>query len=378
MQSLFWMLYCAAAGFTALYLQGRGLNVAQTGIVTAVFGGLAAILQPVAGSLCDRYFVTWKTMELALCFLIQLVCIFMLIIHGVRAGAFLMGLLILIGNLIMPFINSAHFYYSQHGEKINFGVARGMGSGMYAFMAMLIGILTKNYGIDVIPLIGIVMSVLFIATVFRMPCTNISHAGSRTKRVKKTGFFMKYQSFTVMLLACCMMLTSHNITGTYLIQIIQSLGGSSSNLGAALAVQAVVEVPVLFCFSKIVKYIHPDKLMVLSATGFVLKAVSYAVSGNIMMIYLAQLTQMVSFAIFASASVYYTAEMISREDQATGQACMTGMLAAGTVLGSLTGGWVLQYMGLSQMLCLNIAVSVLGVILAAMSVRQAGRPLLHS
>ena len=126
------------------------------------------------------------------------------------------------------------------------------------------------------------------------------------------------------------------------------------------------------------KYIHPDKLMVLSAAGFVLKAVSYAVSGNIMMIYLAQLTQMVSFAIFASASVYYTAEMISREDQATGQACMTGMLAAGTVLGSLTGGWVLQYMGLSQMLCLNIAVSVLGVILAAMSVRQAGRPLLHS
>ena len=140
-------------------------------------------------------------------------------------------------------------------------------------------------------------------------------------------------------------------------------------MGTAIAIQAIVEVPVLFCFSKIVRHIRPDRLMVISAAGFVLKAIMYTVSDSMAMIYLTQLTQMASFAIFASASVYYTAEIIPEKDQVTGQACMTGVFAAGTVIGSLTGGWLLQYAGLSRMLCSNIAVSVLGAVLAEVSLR---------
>jgi len=175
-----------------------------------------------------------------------------------------------------------------------------------------------------------------------------------------------------MLLACLLMLTTHNILNTYLLQIIQSLGGNSSQLGIALAIQAVVEVPVLFGFSKLLKRFRPRTLMLTAAIGFALKALMYALSSSVFMIYLIQVTQMISFALFASASVFYTSEAIAKEDQTTGQAYMTSMMAAGTVLGSLSGGWILELSGMKAMLSVNVIIALLGVCFAFMSVRNIG------
>ena len=88
------------------------------------------------------------------------------------------------------------------------------------------------------------------------------------------------------------------------------------------------------------------------------------------MIYLIQCTQMISFALFASASVFYTSESIAKEEQTTGQAYMTSMIAAGSVLGSLIGGWVLELFGMSTMLFVNFLIAVLGVVFALISVRS--------
>jgi hypothetical protein len=126
MQGLFWMLFCVSSGFISLYLQGRGLGNAEIGTVTAIFGILAALLQPVLGGITDRSNrLTWRSMILMLAIPYLLICIAMPLIPGAWAGALFMGLLILLGNTIIPFINSAHFYYSHTGEYINFGVARG-------------------------------------------------------------------------------------------------------------------------------------------------------------------------------------------------------------------------------------------------------------
>ncbi len=162
----------------------------------------------------------------------------------------------------------------------------------------------------------------------------------------------------------------HNIINTYLLQIIQSLGGNSSQLGIALAIQAVVEVPVLFGFSKLLKRFTPKSLMLTAAFGFALKALMYALSSSVLMIYLIQVTQMISFALFASSSVFYTSEAIAIEDQGTGQAYMTSMMAAGTVLGSLSGGWMLELSGMTAMLSVNVIIALLGVGFALISVKN--------
>lgn len=371
LQGLYWMVFCVCSGFISLYLQGRGLSNAAIGTVTAIFGILAALSQPVMGGITDRSsWLTWRKMILILAIPYLLICIIMPLVPGAWAGALFMGLLILLGNAIMPFINSAHFYYSHVGEHINFGVARGIGSGLYALLALLIGFLAQKFGIEMVPISGILITLLFIIVVFRMPPTKEFIEKAPTEKKLQKGFLLRYPAFTFMLLACLLMLTAHNILNTYLLQIIQSLGGNSSQLGIALAIQAVVEVPVLFGFSKLLKRFGSRSLMLTAAIGFALKALLYALSSSVLIVYFIQLAQMISFALFVSASVFYTSESIAKEDQTTGQAFMTSMMAAGTVLGSLSGGWILELSGMDTMLSVNVIIALIGVGFALISVKN--------
>ncbi len=375
MQGLYWMLFCVSSGFISLYLQGRGLSNGGIGTVTAIFGILAALLQPMLGGITDRSNrITWRHMILMLAIPYLTICIVMPFIPGALAGATFMGLLILLGNTIMPFINTAHYYYSQKGEYINFGVARGIGSGLYALLALVIGFLAEGYGIEMVPISGILIGLLFILVVFRMPSSKEQLEKAPREKGLQKGFMLRYPAFTFMLIATLLMLTAHNILNTYLLQIIQSVGGNSSQLGIALAIQAVVEVPVLFGFSRLLKHFRPKTLMLIAAFGFALKALMYALSGSVSMIYVIQFAQMLSFAIFASASVYYTSEIIAKEDQASGQAYMTSMITVGTVLGSLSGGWMLELNGMNTMLAVNVVIALVGVGFALISIKHKELP----
>lgn len=373
LQAMFWMLFCVGSGFISMYLQGRGLGDAGIGTVTAIFGLLAAILGPVLGGIMDQsQHLTWRSMLLLLSVPLLVFSIIIPFVPGEWAGAIYIGFLILLVNTMMPFINTAHYSYTQAGEYVNFGVARGMGSALYAVAALLIGILGEKIGIEIVPLSGIVISLFFIFIVWRMPQANASGKYPREEKHLQKGFLRRYPTFTLMLLACLLMLTTHNVLNTYLLQIIQHLGGNSSQLGIALAIQAIVEVPVLFSFIKLQKRFRSSTLMLIAAIGFALKSTLYVFSGSVFMVYAVQFTQMLSFAIFASASVIYTSENIPAQDQTTGQAYMTSMIAAGTVFGSLLGGWVLELKGVNTMLTVNVAFALLGVVFAVISVKNKG------
>ena len=109
--------------------------------------------------------------------------------------------------------------------------------------------------------------------------------------------------------------------------------------------------------------------MIIAGVGYIIKAVLYFASGNMGMIYITQFSQIISFAIIAAASVYFTGMVVNEEDQTTGQAFMSGMMSAGTVLGSLFGGAILDYVGVRALLSVNILLTLIGTSIAICSVR---------
>ena len=370
LQGLYWMLYCVGAGFISFYLQGNGFNNSLIGIITAIFCLIAVILQPIAGNICDRIEVlTWKSLIIILGIPYIIICIMMLLIKNHWTVAIMFGLMYIITSIYLPLINSALFAYEKEGVSINFGLARGCGSATYAILALVIGNLALNHGTNIIPVGGLIMIVLFLAIVIMMPTTKKVITERENERTNVIQFIEKYPYFSLMVLAVLFMFFSHNIVATYLLQIVQSLGGNSSNLGNAMFIQAVVEIPVLFTFSYIMKKVKVGSLMIIAALGYVLKAVMYFSSVNIAMIYITQLSQICSFAILAAASVYFTGMVVDQKDQTTGQAFMSGMVSAGTVLGSLFGGVIIDHMGMRVMLTLNIFITIVGLFIAVCSVK---------
>lgn len=371
-QGLFWMIYCVATGFTSLYLLGEGVSNASIGMITASFCIISAILQPILGRICDNSErVSWKGTIIGCGFLELIICVLMSFISGKIVSGLFIGALILLANLCMPFVNSALFYYTNNGEHINFGIARGIGSGSYAVLALIIGNLAIVFGTKTVPVIGIGIVILFILTAYSMPYdVKLDNSVANDKENKKEGiaaFVKKYPSFFVMLIGFTLLATTHNTTTTYLLQIIQSVGGGSENLGLAIAIQASLEIPMLFLFDKIIKKVSATSLMVFAAFGYVIKASLFYLAGSVNAIYFVGITQIISFAIFASASVYYTGEVISKEDRTTGQSFMTCIITIGTVLGNLIGGWVLDLSGIRSMLTVNILIGVAGLVTVLIS-----------
>lgn len=369
LQGLFWMLYCVTTGYISLCLLNRGLDNKEIGIVTASFGIVSAVLQPFLGSICDRSSrMNWKKMMILLIIPIVIICLFMTILSGKVWGILFVGMLLLLSNTIIPFINSALSDYQHQNIPINFGIARGTGSMMYALIALLIGKMAVSYGTNAVSVSGIVISVFFLAVTLWMPSFDSQREKSPIKPQKRKGFMRRYPSFIVMFLAFILLSTSHNLVGTYLLQLIQTLGGTSEEFGVAIAIQAVVEVPVLFAFAVIMKKMNIQKIMLISAVGYGVKAIWYVLAGSVFSIYFVQLTQMISFALFASASVYYTINEVDREDQVTGQALMTSVMAIGTVIGSFIGGVLIDQCGMKTMLTVNVFVALVGICLAYISV----------
>ena len=371
LQGLYMTLYCVSCGFISFYLQGNGFANSGIGIITAVFCLFAVIFQPIVGNICDRIDrLTWKKLIIILGLPYIVICIAMLIIKERWIIAILFGMMYIITNIYLPLINTALFSYKREGIEINFGVARGMGSAMYALMALFIGNIAVRVGTRIIPMSGLIIIALFLGVVFSMPVADkIKSDRNETKRTNIVGFIKKYPYFSIMLLAVLFIYFSHNIIGTYLLQIVQSLGGDSGNLGIAMFIQAVAEIPVLFTFSYIMKKIKVGNLMILAAVGYVIRAVLYFMTGSIVMIYDVQLSQIFSFAIVTAASVYFAGMVVREEDQTTGQASMSGMMSVGTVLGSLIGGEIIDRVGVRFMLLVNIFITVIGLGIVICSIR---------
>ena len=365
LQGTFWILFCISGCFVSLLLQEIGVDNRGIGMVTAGFGLISALLQPIIGRFCDRSSrINWKHMILFIMIPFFVVCVFMLNIQGKFAGIICVGLLLLLGNMILPFVNAAMSYYQAQNIIINYGVARGVGSALFAVTAYVLGRAAEQYGTKIIPVAGLLISMVFIILVSLMPCNG---KGTQTENVKNNsskGFIKQYPAFMIMFFAFVVLSTSHNIVGTYLLQVIQSLGGGSKEYGNAIAIQAIVEVPILFVFSWLLKRIPARKWMLIAATGYAVKAICYAMITNIIGVYLVQFTQMFSFAIFASSSVYYVLEVIKEENQVTGIAIMSSILAFGTVIGSLLGGWIIDLYGIQKMLYVNVVISLVGIMLA--------------
>ena len=87
-----------------------------------------------------------------------------------------------------------------------------------------------------------------------------------------------------------------------------------------------------------------------------------------MALYAAQVLQMFSYAIFILASVYYADQKVEEQDKVTGQSYMTASISIGAVLGNLSGGQVLENMGLHSLMIFSVLLTIGGTLVIAASV----------
>ena len=378
MDALFWAIMAIFYGYAVYFLRTFQYTAAQIGTMTAVGSLLSALAQNGVGALNDRG-GKWsgKRIFLVLLWLIAACMAGMIFVRSRLPAAVLFIFAMICSSGMMPLTVIICFEYQNRGIPVDYGKTRAAGSIGYAIVVYLLGLMTDCWGFRMVPMVGLVLCILEILVLSGMPA-DPKAAGRRTQ--SKAGWKQMvrlYPAFFLMAVGMILLFAFHNGTNTYLLPILERVGGNNTSLGTALAIAAVVEIPVEVLIEKILKRISTGSLMLISGIGFSLKGVIYIAAAGVAGVYVAQVLQMISFALFAGGSPYYVNERISSEYRSGAQAMMTSCTVIGAVAGNFTAGLAFDGSGLRSMLYLCLCYAVLGTAAVFFSLRLEKHPSRH-
>ena len=161
-----------------------------------------------------------------------------------------------------------------------------------------------------------------------------------------------------------LMMTFQNIFECYLINIIENIGGNISNVGISNSLASVLELPVMFLFIKILNKVSAKNLIILSSFFYIVRSLIIFFAQNPFDIYVAQVLQIVTYALIAPASVHLTTEIVDEEDQYEAQAFLGATVTIGLIFANFIGGNILQLYDVNILLIVLVALTVLGSIFA--------------
>lgn len=354
-QALYWMYFAAVMSFSGFFLLDGGFSNTQIGIIAAVAGTFSALLQPVLAGYADRPDSPSLKKLIQSFYVIQLLLgIGLFFSRSFLLTGLLYGISIALLQLLTPFINALGMESINQGQKLNFGLARGMGSVAYAIICYILGIVTVKAGAGSIPVSVIIFALLTLGCLVVFPFVKVQQSPQSASASKTPAnplqFFRKYKRFSLVLVGCIFIYLSHVLLNNFNFQIAQSKGGGSSEMGTASAIAAMCELPTLFLFGHIIKKIRCDILLRIAGIFFVLKSLGTLLAPGISTYYGVQVFQMLGWGLMTAASVYYVNTVMEPEDAIKGQAYFTMTYTLGSVIGSFLGGTLIDLAGVNSML----------------------------
>lgn len=379
-QIFFFASVCAMMGYASNYLLGMGCSNSEIGVTLALCSVIAVFLQPTLASIADR--VETSKINRMIQIILAITIVFSLILYFVPLPQLaLLACVIVVFSLtsaLMPLINALAFVFEKYGCKINFGLARGLGSGAYALTSMIIGYVVNAIDITIMPFAYILFNGLLYVVISTYRLSNGNEQIDSTEKETKTennqmsmlAFMLKYKRLVVFLASFVCIYFAHTIINNFFIQVITNVGGSSSDMGNAISLAAFLEIPIMFLFNKINTKIKITTLLRVSLICFALKHLLTYLATNMLMVYAAQILQMGAFALFTPAAVYYVNQLVSKEDMVKGQSLLTASQTLSGVFASLLGGILLDSIGVHTSLLVGAILSFIGLAIGFMSVEH--------
>lgn len=370
-QFMYWAACGGVISFAATYLLSRGFTAAQVGTVLFSALVLSFLLQPVVGSFADRakrnILPVIIAVLSALCIVCFLVGRFVRLPMWAFAAIYVVGVMAL--DMQVPLMNSLSVYYTKRGCRINYGLGRGVGGFGYALATLGYGYLMEYLGEDWMPVAAVLFIVISAAITLSYPQAEEIDSPVEEKNVSAPctipEFVSKYRWYCISLFGILLLGAFHVMIENYLIEIFKRVGGDSSNVGVALFVATVTELPAMTFYPLILKKLGCRRLIMISAVSFMLKAVLLTSAGSVAAIYFIQLLQFITYVPMSMSQLYYAEECTSSSDMIKGQSMITAFYTLGCAVGNLLGGVIISANGVGSLLYTGIGISGLAVLVLA-------------
>lgn len=380
-QFIFFGSVCAVMGYASVYLLDQGVSNSLIGTVLAAISVIVVFTQPAIAAYADKnkhielrkiisaVMVLAVILSVATFFVKDVVVLLLCVYVGISTCI----------QTVMPLMNSLAFVFEKQGIEINYGIARGIGSAAYALVSFALGYLVEDFGTSVIPLVYIFFNVLLVLAVnsFVLPKSERKDVAeveeekaTEEKQLSFIDFFKKYKKFMIFVLGVVVVYFTHTIINNFFIQILTPIGGTESDMGTAVFLAAIVELPAMGLFNSIRKKVKVSTLLKFSAIMFAVKHALTFLATDMTLIYVAQFCQIAAYAILIPASVYYVNSIVAKQDQIKGQSMVTMAMTASGIVANLAGGFLLDGIGVHNVLLMGTVISVIGAVIVMLSVER--------
>lgn len=384
-QATYWMVYAVVGSFASVFLLARGYSNSEIGVILAVANVVAVVLQPMVADFADR------SKKISLVGLIELMTIVMLVfmvglfVFQQKSLALSVIFLMLLAwhTSLQPLINSLNFKLEESGLKINFGVARSMGSLAYSILCAFMGTLVEKHSVSIMPVSGVVVILMLMASLFATKKMFDKAVAAKTvtgqavqatadkeevEEINLIDFLKRNKVFLILNIGVLGIFFSNQVLNNYMIQIVTSVGGDSEDMGRILSIMAFLEIPLMVCAGSLRKKFSCELMLKIAAIGFTVKIALHYVATTVAMIYFAQLFQLISFGLFLPVMVMFINEVMSKGEAVKGQAFFTMMSTVASIIGSLIGGVILDISGAKMLTLIATIITAAGTVILIMSI----------
>lgn len=375
LQSFYWIGCCALAGYAAVYLQFKGATNTLIGMVTGGAAFASILVSTVVASLTEQYkILTLKKMILMLNTVIGGIFFLLSIFKVPTIWIMVLYFIMVTINACFPaLLSSLGMAYINDGHKLNFGLARGMGSAAYAVAAVVLGGLLERFQPDLLGYVFCITVIFFAVVNTLLPETDAAKADTVTESTGNILMeLLKNRTMLLLMAGFCLCVMNYGMFTTYMVNINGYLGGSDTTLGIANFAAAISEMPVMFLCVHLQKKFSSAAILKVSAVFFLLRIVVLVAATNIPMMIISMFLQGPGFGLFYPASVTFVNEVLPDSKRIRGQAIfgiITSNLASGC--GNLLGGYLQDTIGIHNTLYVCAFLTFIGMVMIMMIPRHS-------
>jgi PPP family 3-phenylpropionic acid transporter len=353
--------------YIAVYYRSIGLSVEAIGLLTALQAAVGLAGAPVWGALVDQL----GSVRGALAVAGLATAASAAVLGSVREPALIVVAVIGIaawGSGMIPMLDSRTVDLLGPNRD-RYGRARAWGSVGFIVVSLAVGGLIDRLGPGSLFLVY-VPGFALVGLVGWVLLGGRSRGGRRLIRVTSAEVLglLRQGRMALFLAGSILLWTAVAAVSTFFSIHLVSLGAPAEVVGLAWALGALVEVPLMFSFDRIVRRVRPEWLVVVGVIAFAARAAGFALSPSVPLVLLMVPLGGVGFAFFYVGTVTYVARTAPPRLQATAQGIYSGTaFSVGTILGSTIGGQVGAALGLRTL----FGVCAMGAALAAVVIGAA-------
>ena len=356
------------APYIVLYYQVIGLSGAEIGILNAISPLGMAFLAPIWGYLADSRSAHRLILRVAL----LTTALVALLLSGTSSFWQVLPLILvfaLVGTTASPLLDSYGVTISAE-RGLSFGQLRVWGSIGYTLVVWLIGYAMSG---AVSRLFLLCYALALIAT-----CAATLGLPARRQRSSQTRWqgaaeLLQRPDMRIVLLVVFLLAISTNPVFSLFGIYIKELGGGTSLLGAASALAAISEFPVMFLGSRLTKRLGSRRMLIVALIIYSLRILMYSLIPSAPWVLAVQLLHGCSFGLYLIASVTLMHELAGPDLAATAQGLLASAMAFGQMSGALIGGILLDQIGIVAIYQLSVGITVFALIVFVFGLRSAGR-----